>query len=370
MSRKKILITTDCYLPRWDGVARFLLQLLPEIKNQFEITVIAPFFEGKYRKIPGIKIKRLPIIPLQFGDIYFSFQTKEISKYVAEADLVFNQTIGPIGAKAINEAYKQGKPIISYIHSIEWELASRAVKRFKWLTEKYVMRRAQNLYNQCSILAVPSQETEDILSAHKIKTKKIVIELGINPEKFAPPLSKATAKKELKIPEKTTVIGFAGRIGREKNLTTLTKAFTKINKRYKDTVLLIVGGGLLNEIQKHIKIIKTGTKDNILPYLQAMDIFVLPSLTETTSLSTLEAMSTGIAVIGTPVGVIRKYIKDQENGMIFPRGDVSSLVDKLTMLLNKPEMIKKLGKAARNTIKQKAHWEETVRKIRIVLEKI
>jgi glycosyltransferase involved in cell wall biosynthesis len=370
MTKKKILITTDCYLPRWDGVARFLNQLIPELKEQFEITVIAPEFEGRYKKMPGVKTKRLPIVPMQFGDIYFSFNTKDVAKYVAETDLVFNQTIGPIGKRAINEAYKQNKPVISYVHSIEWELASRAVKRFKWMTEKLVMQRAQTLYNKCNILVVPTQEVEDILSAHKIRTKKLVVELGINPGKYAPPLSKQRAKKILKIPEKYIVIGFAGRIGREKDLKTLTKAFIKINKKYKDTILLIVGGGLLDEIPNHLKIIKTGSKDNIIPYLQAMDIYVLPSLTETTSLSTLEAMSTGIATIGTPVGVIRTHIKDEENGMIFPRGDVSALVDKLTTLLDNPDKIKKLGKQARKTVKEKAHWEETVRKIRIILEKI
>lgn len=370
MQKKRVLITTDCFLPRWDGVARFLSELIPAIKDDFEITVIAPNFEGTYKKIPGIKTIRLPITPIKFGDIYFSFKTKEIPQYVKEADLVFNQTIGPIGAKAINSAYKQGKPVISYIHSIEWELASKAVKRFKWLIEKYVLQRAQNLYNKCSLLIVPSQETEDMLSAHKIRTKKIIIDLGINPTKYAPPLSKTTAKKLLKIPEKYTVIGFVGRIGREKNLKTLTKAFIRINKKYKNTLLLIVGGGLLDEIQSHIKIIKTGPKDEIVPYLQAMDIFVLPSLTETTSLSTLEAMSTGIAIVGTPVGVIRKYITDEQNGMIFPRGDVSALVEKLSTLLNNHEMIKKLGKAARETVKQKAQWEETVRKIKTVLERV
>ncbi|MBD3361675.1 glycosyltransferase [Candidatus Woesearchaeota archaeon] len=370
MTKKKILVTTDCYLPRWDGVARFLSQLLPEIKEEFDITVIAPAFEGKYQKIPGIKTIRLPVLPIRFGDIYFSFQTKNIAKYVAEADLIFNQTIGPIGKTAINEANKQAKPVISYVHSIEWELASRAIRYLKWITEKLVLKRAQKLYNKCQLIITPSQETEDILESHKIHTKKIIIELGINPNKFAPPLSKKTAKKIIKIPEKYTIIGFAGRIGREKDLKTLTTAFLKINKQHKNVLLLIVGGGLLNEIPNHIKIIKTGPKDNILPYLQAMDIYVLPSLTETTSLSTLEAMSTGLAVIGTPVGIIRRYIKDSENGFIFPRGDVNVLTDRLDELIRQPHLIQKLGKEARKTIKQKAHWEETVRKIRKVLEKV
>jgi len=370
MAKKKILITTDCYLPRWDGVARFLSELIPKLKDQFDIKVIAPKFEGKKYKIEGIKSIKLPIVPIRFGDIYFSFKTKEIAKQAAEADLVFNQTIGPIGAKAINEAHKQNKPIINYVHSIDWELASRAVKHFKWLAEKYVKKRAQKLYNKCNLLLVPSKETEDVLTAHRIKTKKTIIEIGVNPEKYTPPISKEKAKKALKIPEKYTIIGFAGRIGREKDIQTLTQAFLRVNKKHPNTLLLIAGGGLLNEIPNHIKIIKTGPKDNILPYLQAMDIYVLPSLTETTSISTLEAMSTGLAIIGTPVGIIRKYIKDSENGMIFPRGDVDMLIDKLNTLIENPELITKMGEKARETIKQKTHWEETVKKIRKVLERV
>jgi len=370
MVKKKILITTDCYLPRWDGVARFLSELIPKIKDQFDITVIAPRFEGKPHKIEGIKTIKLPILPIRFGDIYFSFKTKEIPNHVAEADLVFNQTIGPIGAKAINQAHKQNKPIINYVHSIDWELASRAIKHFKWPAEKYVKKRAQNLYNKCNLLLVPSKETQDILTAHNIKSKKTIIEIGIDPEKFMPPASKAKAKKALKIPEKYTIIGFAGRIGREKDINTLAQAFLTINKKHPNTLLLIVGGGLLNEIPSHIKIIKTGPKENILPYLQAMDIYVLPSLTETTSISTLEAMSTELAVIGTPVGIIRKHIKDRENGMIFPRGDVNMLIDKINTLLENPELVKKMGEKARETIKQTSQWEETASKIKRVLEKV
>jgi glycosyltransferase involved in cell wall biosynthesis len=370
LDKKKILITTDTYLPRQDEISSFLSKLVPHIKDQYDITIIAPKFDGKVQKTEGVKLIRLPILNIKFGDTYFSFKTKEISKYVAESDLVFNNTIGPIGQAAINAAKKHDKPAISYIHSIEWEAAAGAVKRMKWLTETLTKRRAQKNYNKCSLLLTPTKETEDILTAHGINTTKITVETGIEPELYKPALSKTEAKKKIGIDPKYTVIGYAGRIGREKDLPTLAHAFMRVNKKYKNTLLIIVGDGITDEIPNHIKILKIGGKQKILPYLQAMDIFVLPSLTETIPRTTLEAMSTGIPVITTPVGCMKDCIKDEENGLIFPRGDVTALADKIEMLIEDPKMRELFGGKARQTVKEKYRWEETVSRMKRVLEKV
>ncbi|MBW2968621.1 glycosyltransferase family 4 protein [Candidatus Woesearchaeota archaeon] len=370
MNKKKILITTDTYFPECNSITRFLGQLIPEIKEKFEITILAPEIKGKQTKIPGTKIKILPTIPIKIFNSYITLKTKQIEQYVEETDLVFNQTTGPIGKKAIKTAQKINKPIISYVHNIEWEKAYYSEKKLKWLAQTIIKKHVQNLYNKCSILLVPSKETENILEAHNIPAKKLLIEHGINTEKFIPPLSKKAAKKHIKIPENYKIIGFAGNLGREKDLKTLTKAFINITKKHKNTLLLLVGKEKQKELDKHIKIIKTGQKQNILPYLQAMDIFVNPSLTQISSIATQEAMSTGLATITTPTGILKEYIQDQENGMIFPRGNANILADNLKTLLEKPELIKKLGKKARETIKEKTQWSETANKIKRVLEKV
>ena len=115
-----------------------------------------------------------------------------------------------------------------------------------------------------------------------------------------------------------------------------------------------------------IKYIKS--KDNVIPYLQAMDIYVLPSLTETTSLSTLEAMSCGCAVISTKVGLVKRYIKDKVNGSFFPKGNASALKVKLSWLVENPDIRTELGRNARETVKAKFNWERTEIGIRKALE--
>jgi len=360
---KKLLITTDCFLPRWDGVARFLSELLPSLKNHFDVTVIAPKFQGKFQKIHGVKIIRMPLMRLRFGDIYFSwFNFKEVRKHAEKADIIFNQTIGPIGISSILAASKLKKPVISYVHSIEWELTAKAMKRFKNEIWHAVRWMARKLYNKCSLLILPSKIVEDILTENKITAKKKVVKLGINTDKFNPPVSKALAKKKLKINPEKIIIGFSGRIGREKDIPTLVNAFRKLEKKNKNVQLLIVGEGI-DEQLKGENIILPGSVNNVNDYLKAMDIFVLPSLTETSSLATMEAMATGLPVIVTPVGSIPEYVVHNKNGLVFSRGDVSALYRYLKRLVHDETLRAKLGNEARKTIIKDHKWSETAKEI-------
>ncbi len=368
--KKKLLITTDNFLPRWDGIARFLSELIPKLTKDFEVTVIAPDF-GKLRKIENVKVIRFPVMKMQFGDINFTwFRFKEVSRIVSENDIVFNQTIGPIGIAAIRAANKQRKSLVSYVHSIEWELASEAIKVFKSLTKLCVKLTARRFYNKCTLLLVPSKGVEDLLTLNRITRKKSVVKLGVDAGNFAPPLTKFAAKRKIGIQPSKKVIGFSGRIGREKDLNTLLNAFKRLREKYKDAVLLIVGKGVEEEEFKQKNVILAGSVMNLVPYLQAMDIFVLPSLTETSSLATMEAMAVGLPVIATPVGSVKEYVEDGKNGFIFPRKDYNYLADKIELLLKDEKLRAQIGREARKTIISKHRWDDTVKKIVGVLREL
>jgi len=356
----KLLITTDCFLPRWDGIARFLSELFPYLVKHFDVTVIAPKFPGRLQAFPGVKVIRLPLIPIQFGDIHFArTNNRLIKKEIEKADLVFNQTIGPIGMKAIKIASKQKKPLVSYVHNIEWELCARAITFPKKLVWHWIKKLARKHYNKCDMLIVPSRDVQDMLTGNKIHTRKIVIPLGVDTNKFKPAKSKINAKKKIRLNPKSTIIGFAGRIGREKDMHTLIKAFESLEQ--KNLKLLIVGKGVfLPDVDN---MIKTGAKNNVVDYLQAMDIFAHASLTETNSLSTMEAMACELPVVVTPVGSIKDYVKNGKNGLIFPRHDAKAMQKQLKKLVDNALLRKKLGKQARKTIIQEHNWKNSAHKI-------
>lgn len=373
--KKRLLIATDNFLPRWDGIARFLIEIIPRLKKEYDITVLTSNFNGFYDD-PTIKIIRLALRHFYIGDFPPAKPKKKIIKdAVKDSDIIWVQTIGPIGAKTIKIASKMNKKIIAYNHSIEWELVPNAIAGYIIKKPLYYLakRHARKLYNKCNHLMVPTREVYEKLNRHKITSKKSIIPLGVDTDTFVPAGRKAAAKMAVGIDQNDFVIGYVGRIAREKDLKTLFRAFLRFLKVSQKSRLLIVGDGvesIKESLLKREEVILTGSKDNIIPYLHAMDVFVLPSLTETTSLSTLEAMSCGLPVIITPVGLAKENIKKGVNGYVINKGDTFSLYRNIVLINKDPLLGPKIGKAARITVIEKYSWKTTVEMIRETLDRL
>src|SRR3989338_4949475 len=368
MTKPKLLISTDSFLPRIDGVTRFLMEIIPPLRERFDITVVAPTFPGKQIRLEKVNIVYIPLSSWRAGDYQFAkYRPRILRQLVKKNDVVFNQSLGTIGINAIRMAKKEKKPVVSFIHSIDWELAAQSIGTAKKLVALVVKWVAKRTYKKCTKLIFPSQQAALKYEEQGIVRPSRIVSLGVDIHRFKPSHSKAMAKRNIGIDANKLVIGFCGRIGREKDLGTLKNAFDKIKENY-PVVLLIVGEGVDESLQGD-GVILAGRQNDVVPYLQAMDIYVLPSLTETTSLSTLEAMACGLPVICTPVGSLKEYIKHRQNGYLFPRGNVERLSQYLQILLRNPQKRQQLGMAARKTVGEKFHWEDTVKGIIKVLEK-
>jgi len=359
--RPRLVIATDNFLPRWDGIARFLAEIIPRLLDEYDITVISP----DYGVTPlDMQVTRVlvPTVRKRYGDYTPArWRPGTVRAAVAEADIVFTQTVGPIGLLANRYARKLRKPLVAFIHSIEWELVPKALdapilKRLAYPLTKLVTRI---LYNRCRLLIVPSENIADVLTWQRITARKRVVHLGVDTKRFVKG-DRAAARDRLKIPEEALVIGFHGRIGHEKNLVTLSRAYLKVDAKAKR--LLLVGDGV-PELRERLRKVRgsllPGSTDDIISCLQAMDIYVMPSFTETTSLAVLEAMSCELPVISSPVGFIQQYIREGENGLFFDTKSWYNLSLKLQRLADDPALRGKLGKAARKTVVEQFNWDKT-----------
>jgi len=371
----KLLIATDNLLPRLDGISVFLDKIIPLLEKKIDVSVVAPDY-GKYDYSYKNKVTKFKLVNVRLGDFFpSSVKLRKLAKLVKNCDVVFVQALGPIGIIASFFAKIYRKPLIRYNHSMEWELFPNS------LNIKYVQILANILtkivslitYNMSSRVLVPSIEHAELLTVIGIRPRKEVVHLGIDEKHYKPPKSKAIAKHELGIDPRTFVIGYAGRIGYEKNLITLYRAFKRISKKFNNVILLIAGGGH-PKIEKLFtgksNIILTGPKNDLLPYYQAMDVYVLPSLTETSSMTTMEAMATGLPVVVTPVGFIKEYIDDGVNGLLFPKKNSYMLYKKLFHLIEHDASRDKLGRKARETMVEHYTWDDTVKIIIKIIESV
>lgn len=87
------------------------------------------------------------------------------------------------------------------------------------------------------------------------------------------------------------------------------------------------------------------------------DIFALPSLTESFGIVFAEAMACGLPIIGTRVGGIPEFVRDQVDGFLVPPGDIESLRQALTNLIDNPQLRQEMGKNGAVRIRREFTWK-------------
>jgi glycosyltransferase involved in cell wall biosynthesis len=80
-----------------------------------------------------------------------------------------------------------------------------------------------------------------------------------------------------------------------------------------------------------------GKIDNVAPLLASADLFLLPSASESFGLSALEALASGVPVIGTNAGGVPEVVRDGETGVLCPVGDVEAMASAGIEILSDPQ---------------------------------
>ena len=147
------------------------------------------------------------------------------------------------------------------------------------------------------------------------------------------------------------VIGTIGRLHPTKGQITLIKAATELRLKFPKLHLLIIGEGPLRPN------LELELKRNAIPYtmtgflplayhaLPAMDLFVLPSVSEGMGLVLLEALQAGVPIVASAVGGIPEVIRAGKDGLLFPQGDISKFTKACTSFLENPTLAKSLVKS-------------------------
>lgn len=195
--------------------------------------------------------------------------------------------------------------------------------KFNFLVEKIIQKANQ--------LIVPSSNFKELVKEkYPLKDYFISPSGGINTSTFKP-IDTLKNSKEF-------VIGYVSRIDNGKGWDLLLKAFENLAYKYAYIQLIMVGDGSQFSLlqyrvrnSKHTHFITlVGQVDNQeLPnWYNKFDVFVFPTqLEESLGLVGLEAMACGVPVVGSSVGGILSYLVDYDNGRVFQKGDIQSLIE-------------------------------------------
>jgi sugar transferase (PEP-CTERM/EpsH1 system associated) len=184
-----------------------------------------------------------------------------------------------------------------------------------------------------------------------------VLPNGVDTSRFALRLVESQeTRQRLGLGEGGLVLGSVGRLVQIKDHATLLKAAEILISRGMPVQVLLVGSG--PEMAKHKefvaasprlsrRVVFAGAVSDVPALLNAMDVFVLPSISEGMSNTVLEAMSSSLPVVATRVGGNPELIEHERSGWLFEPGDVIALAAILERIGRDPSLRQKLGQAAR-----------------------
>jgi glycosyltransferase involved in cell wall biosynthesis len=174
-----------------------------------------------------------------------------------------------------------------------------------------------------------------------------------------PPEARARTRRELGIAEGKTVIGFVGRLVREKGVLELLEAFHLLRQGGRHDLHLLLAGGVhpserdqetVRELRARIESLGLGEHVSlpghvrpVAPVVAVMDVMALPSYREGIGNALLEAGALGKPVVGAACRGVVASIREGETGLLCPVGDAPALAAVLGRIVSDPELARRLG---------------------------
>ncbi|MDP4528121.1 glycosyltransferase [Alkalimonas delamerensis] len=227
-------------------------------------------------------------------------------------------------------------------------------RRKAWLINKLMAATT------AKITAISKATKAALVEYEFIPASKIeVIYNGIKPL-VSTEAGRAQARQELGIKPEQRVIGTVARLDPIKNQAMMLEAFALLAPEFPDLVLLLVGDGperhnleqQAGRLNISDRVIFAGFKSPATDYMALMELFLLPSLSEGTSMTLLEAMSLGIPCVVSDVGGNPEVVQHEYCGLVLAQNTADTLKGSVVQLLANPAKHAQLGQGAQSAFEQ------------------
>lgn len=189
-----------------------------------------------------------------------------------------------------------------------------------------------------------------------------VIENGVDTERLRPRRNQAELRAELGLPPDAAVIGSIGRLEPVKNFSLALRALARLKEGSWKALpwLVLVGDGseraelerLAASLGVSSRVRFLGWREDAERLYGALDVFTLTSRSEGTSVSLLEAMSSGVCPVVTDVGGNRAVLSPELSDLLVPDNNEDQLIARWTRVLADPEFRSGMAARARARVQQ------------------
>ncbi|MDG0826070.1 glycosyltransferase family 4 protein [Staphylococcus equorum] len=350
MKKNKIfhLVTVSKSIPLMKGQIEFL-------RNQgLDIHIVSD--DGKELRSYEKEISHS--IPMK-REISFLNDIKSLIKMVKlfykERPYIVNSGTPKAGLIGTLAAFITRRPIRIYtVRGLRLETVSGLKYKLLYLMEKIAMFCATD------IIAISQSLKEKIVLSNLANDNKIKVlgygsSNGIQFENFTLKDNEINEKYKKQLDNKF-VIGYVGRIVKDKGIQELIEAFKTVLKKSYNVKLMVIGsvekGNAINDedylfLKNNPNVLLIEHVSNPVSYYNNMDLFIFPTHREGFGNVSIEAQALKVPVITTNVTGAIDTVIDEETGFIVEKGNVEAIVNKIEKLINNEQLRRKLGENGR-----------------------
>ena len=326
-----------------------------EIINGVNVHRFSYFWPVKWQRIAylgGIpdNLRRYPIAWIQLPFFLLAFFWKAI-QVGRDCDLCHAHWVFS-GLVALGLAIISPKPVVLTVHGSDLNVSSG--NKLLRLLRRFVVLRVDK------VIAVSSPLADKLRELGLSEDRIARVANGVNLTTFE--------RRDEQTPFANHIV-WVGRMSPVKGLIHLMKVLPEIIATFPQTMLTLVGDGPLRTeleqlavdlgVRKHIDFIGFATHEEVANYLQAANLFVLPSLSEGLPLVILEAMSTELPVVATAVGGTDELVltaHSGQTGILIPAEDVSALREAIVFMFDHPDEARQMGRNGRSLVEKNYTW--------------
>lgn len=269
--------------------------------------------------------------------------------------------------RALESWFRELRPDVVHTHNGVWLKGARAARRSGRIPVVNTLHGTDGdepwYVGPYSRLAAAHTATVAVVSGNLVtylrqlgvpQHRIIVVANGVSTERFRPGERAPAWRPALDIPADHVVIGNVARFRAVKNHALLIEAFAKLRATVPATLVLVGEGPMRDAIEarvdalgirEHVRML--GLADDTAPIYRELDLFVLSSFSEGTSMSILEAMASGVPVIATAVGGTPALVRHGECAVLTPSGDVDAMAEAMRELCDDEGRRAALSRAGR-----------------------
>lgn len=380
----EIAFFTESYRPNLDGVAMETAALARALHRAgHRVRVYAPDTAPGAPPTPSGEddpmVRRSRAVPMWRYPDYrwavFPFPGPLRSEFGRAVDIVHLHTPAMMGGVGFLAARRFHRPIIGTFHTNVWEMAdSFGTSPFVGMFFRAAEIWTLGTYWRCDATTAPSEAARDALVRRARKPFRRPIEVipnGIEVERFRPGLDRPDWRARCGLPD-GPLVTYLGRLTTDKGVHRFLDAVAALSPR-RPIAAIVAGVGpeeanvrsrlatdpALARVARYVGPVAEEEKASL---LAQTDVYVLPSTSDTSSVSLLEAMSSGVACLATVLGGPRDLVDDGRTGRAFDPRTPGELTDRLAALLDDAAGRRRLGAAARAWVVDNASIDRAARR--------